>query len=104
MRYIQQTLVTIVSESVLEKVLIQEFDKFGIEGYTVSESHGKGTRGLRTGDLELNRNATFKLVCDRAVAEKLLEFLYDNYYDNYAFFAYLTTVEICVRDKQAKAK
>lgn len=101
MQLIEQTLVTIVTESVLEKALVKEFDKLGVQGYTVSESHGKGESGTRIGDWEPNRNTTLQVVCDRAAAEKLLTILHDNYETDYAFFAYLAKVEVYQYDKPA---
>ena len=41
----KRTLLTIITEAVVEPTLLRELDRFGVRGYTVSDARGKGSRG-----------------------------------------------------------
>ncbi|GIW52375.1 MAG: hypothetical protein KatS3mg081_1730 [Gemmatimonadales bacterium] len=41
-------LVTIITEAVIEKELVQELTGLGVSGYTITDARGKGHRGVRT--------------------------------------------------------
>ena len=45
----EMLLLTILSEAVLEDMLIDEIMAQGAKGYTITEARGRGTHGLRTG-------------------------------------------------------
>ena len=85
-------LVTIVTESTLEKNLVKELKELGVKGYTSLECEGEGARGVRCGDWDQNRNIMINTICSEAIALKVMEHIHDLYYDDYAMVAYVSDV------------
>lgn len=87
-------LVTIVTEASLEKVLVKDFKALGVKGYTLLECEGEGERGVRGGDWDQNKNIMFKIVCSESVAQNVMSFLHDKYYEDYAMISYASDVQV----------
>lgn len=68
-------LVTIYCEAVLEPLVIREFDKLGIVGYTVSDCRGRGTHGVRSGNWRMSANVRIEVMCDLALSDRLMDAL-----------------------------
>lgn len=58
------TLLTILSEAVLEDILIDEIMGLGAKGYTVSEARGRGTHGVRSGKWTAGGNIRIEVIGD----------------------------------------
>lgn len=95
----KRTLLTIVTEGVLERQLGEELKRLGAHGYTISDARGEGSRGVRTADWEYNKNIRIETICEQQVAEKIMDHLRRTYYDDYAMIAFLTEVEVMRPDK-----
>jgi hypothetical protein len=95
----KRTLVTIVTEGVLERMIVQDVKRLGAHGYTVVEARGEGSRGVRGADWEHSSNVRIETICERSVAEAIMAHLSENYYANYAMIAYLMEVEVLREDK-----
>ena len=92
-------LLTIVTESALEGVLLQRLERLGAQGYTVTEARGKGRRGVRKARWDQSSNIRVEVVCDTTTAERIVAYLQENYYDDYAMVLFLTDVEVLRSEK-----
>jgi nitrogen regulatory protein PII len=92
---IQKKLVTIITESSLEATLIKELKKMGLKGYSIMESHGEGSHGLRNGEWDQNRNITIQIVCEEELGYQMLDYVLKHYHEDYALIAFVTDVTVC---------
>ncbi|MEQ3695661.1 MAG: transcriptional regulator [Pseudomonadales bacterium] len=88
MQATNRTLITIVTEASLESKLAKELDEFGVHGYTIIDARGKGARGLRSGDWDVESNIRVEVICSEEIALELMNHLQDKYYDNFAMITY----------------
>ena len=89
----QGTLVTIVSETVLQDRLIKLLTTLGVSGYTIVPVQGAGSHGRRTGDMAgYNTNIEVKTIVTSEVSDKLLEEL-KHFPKTYALIAFRQNVE-----------
>lgn len=95
----KRTLLTIVTETVLEDALLRDLEKLGVRGYTVCDARGRGNRGVRNGRYEEAANIRIEIICPRALAEQAVAHIQAQYYANYAMVAYLQDVEVLRPEK-----
>ncbi|MDH7944538.1 transcriptional regulator [Pseudohongiella sp. SYSU M77423] len=89
-----RTLVTIICEAVLESRLLKDLDALGAPGWTISEARGSGSRGVRASDWDNNSNIRVEVVCGRPVAEKIMQYMQEHYYADFAMICFLSDVEV----------
>lgn len=90
----ERSLLTVITEAVIEKQLLRDFDRLGARGYTVSDARGRGSRGLRDASWDEAANIRIEVICARAMAEDLISHLAAHYYDDYAMVAFLQEVSV----------
>jgi nitrogen regulatory protein PII len=90
----KKTLLTIVTESVVEPTLLRELERMGVKGYTVSDARGLGSRGARDAAWQELANIRIEIICARAQAEEVLEHLQTRYFKDYAMVSFLQEVEV----------
>jgi nitrogen regulatory protein PII len=90
----KKTLLTIVTESVVEPTLLRELERMGVKGYTVSDARGMGSRGARDAAWQELANIRIEIICARAQAEEVLEYLQTRYFKDYAMVSFLQEVEV----------
>ncbi len=95
----KKKLVTIVTESILEKKIAKDVLRLGARGYMITETSGQGERGTRSSDWEQNRNIRVEIVCDRSVSEKIIEYMAKTYYEDYAMIVFVHDVEVVRPEK-----
>jgi nitrogen regulatory protein PII len=95
----RRTVLTVITESAIEKNLLRDLEQMGVRGYTIVDARGQGRRGVRTTAWGEAANIRIEVICTRALAEKVLEDFLARYYDNFAMVAYLQDVEIIRPDK-----
>jgi nitrogen regulatory protein PII len=95
----KRTLLTVITESAIEEILLKDLEKLGIRGYTVSDARGRGGRGVRDATWGEVSNIRLEVICARALAETVLNHIQNHYYDNYAMVAFLHDVEILRPEK-----
>jgi nitrogen regulatory protein PII len=89
----QGTLVTIITEAVLQDRLIQLLTKFTVSGYTITPAQGAGSHGKRMGDMAgYNTNIEVKTIVNPEISDQLLEQL-KLFPANHALIAFRQTVE-----------
>lgn len=99
MKHYDMKLITIVTESVLEHFLEEDLDRLGAHGYTIMDARGKGDNGMREDFWSNQGNIRIEIVCDEKTAETISEYLYQNYYSDYAMMLYISDVSV-LRDKK----
>ncbi len=99
MEMVTRKLVTIITEAVIEKVLIGELDNLRVSGYTITDARGKGHRGLRSAGWEHGANIRIEVICDEAMADSIAVKLKEQYYENYAMVLYVSDVRIMRPEK-----
>jgi hypothetical protein len=95
----KRTLVTIVTEAVLERQLIDDVKRLGVHGYTITDARGEGHRGVRAADWEYSRNIRLETICEARVAEAIMAHVSRTYYANYAMIAFHYEVEVMRPEK-----
>lgn len=99
MEQFPRRLLTVVTEAVLERELLAEFESLGVRGYTITDARGQGSRGRRRSDWAQEGNIRIEIVCDDAVAERVATRLRERYYDHYAMILFLQDVSVLRPDK-----
>ncbi len=92
-------LLTIITEAALEQILVQELERLGAQGYTVSDARGKGRRGVRSSAWPPSSNIRIEVVCDEVTATAIAEYLRRHYYDDYAMVLFVSDVEVLRPEK-----
>jgi hypothetical protein len=87
------TLVTIVAESVLQDQICAALERLGATGFTVVDATGKGSRGMRVGELP-GSNVRIETVVDSETATRIFELLEQHYFEHYAIAAWVHAVEV----------
>lgn len=95
----KRKLLTIITESSIENLIVEDLKKLGSKGYTIMDVRGEGSRGNRSAEWEQNRNIKIEVVCVENEAEKIMTYLQDEYYKNYAMISYLSDVEVIRGEK-----
>lgn len=94
MEQFSRRLLTIVTEAVLERELVDELESLGVRGYTIIDARGKGSRGRRQSDWAQEANIRVEIVCEPALAERVALQLRERYYDHYAMIVFLQDVQV----------
>lgn len=92
-------LLTIVTESALERVLVEDLERLGARGFTITEARGKGSRGLRNAAWDESRNIRVEVICGEATAMAMAEHLQARYYQHYGMILFITDVAVLRPDK-----
>jgi nitrogen regulatory protein PII len=90
----KRKLVTIVTEVSIEQLVIHDIKKLGAHGYTSVSASGEGSRGMRQGDWDLNKNVRIEIICDETTARAIADHLMNTYYEHYAMVVYIADVEV----------
>lgn len=99
MEQFTRRLLTIVTEAVLERELVAEFEALGVRGYTITDARGQGGRGRRQSDWAQDGNVRIEIVCEPALAERIALRMRERYYDHYAMILFLQDVQVLRPEK-----
>lgn len=88
------TLLTILSEAVLEDILIDEIMALGAKGYTVSEARGRGTHGVRSGKWTAGGNIRIEVIGDGELCKRIVDRLQAAYERDYGLLMFTFPVEL----------
>ncbi len=92
-------LLTVVTEASLERRLVEDLKELGARGWTITEARGQGHRGKRALDWEHGGNIRLEVICDAALADRLVAHLRELYYDHYAMVLFVHDVEVLRPEK-----
>lgn len=84
-------LVTIVTERILKDKLLEEIKELGAKGYTTTKVNGEGSRGVRASQWE-GQNVKIETLVGPAVAEKIIDYIAEHYFEHYAVIVYAQDV------------
>jgi len=91
-------LLTIVAEPILETRLTADLKEMGASGFTVTDSRGEGSRGIRTGDVP-GSGIRIETVVSEEVSSRILDFIARHYFQSYAVIAFVSTVDVVRGEK-----
>jgi hypothetical protein len=94
-----KTLLTIITEAVLESSLVRDVRELGAQGWTMAEVHGSGSEGTREGAWEADRTIEMKVICDAAIADAIATRLLSTYSTNYSLVLYFSEVSVVRPDR-----
>jgi nitrogen regulatory protein P-II 2 len=89
-----RTLLVMITEGSLERLLVQDVQRLGALGYTVTDVRGGGHSGIREGAWEADRTIRMEVVCDAAVADQIGDYVLRTYAVNYGLTIYFTPVQV----------
>ena len=89
-----KTLLTIISETVMEDTLIDEIMSLGAKCYTISDARGRGSHGVRSGKWSASGNIRIEVVGDAELCTRIVTRLQAAYEENYGLMMYTSVVEI----------
>lgn len=87
-------LLTVISEAVLERVLIEDCLRLGAMGYTVLDVRGGGPGGERQGQWEAERSIELQVVCTDEVAQAIATHVLKTHAPDYAVRIFLCDVTV----------
>jgi nitrogen regulatory protein PII len=90
----RRKLLTVITETAIEKDLCADLEKLGAHGYTITDARGKGHSGVREASWEASGNIRVEVVCTEETALVIADKLKEKYYANYAMILYLSDVEV----------
>ena len=99
----QLVLVTLVVEEVLEERVTQELMEMGASGFTVCDSRGRGSRGLRTGDIP-GQGVRVEALVSPEVADAIFLHAESSWFPHYAVVAWRSAVEVVRGDKYVESR
>lgn len=94
MAKVERKLVTIITEAVLENDLIADLKQLGASGYTVSNAHGSGSRGVRSASWSTNSNIRVEVICSDQLAVEIGDHLREKYYDDFAMVFFESDIRV----------
>jgi nitrogen regulatory protein P-II 2 len=89
-----RTLLVVVAEAALEKLLVDEIRRLGASFWTIGEVHGAGREGVRDGDWEADRTIELKVLCEPPVADAIAQRVMDAYAPHYSVALYFSEVGV----------
>jgi nitrogen regulatory protein PII len=92
------TLVTIITERLLRDEIIDRLKETGVSGYTLSDTTGEGSRGIRASDWE-GKNVKIEVIANHDMATKIIRQISNEYFENYAVAAYTQKVNVVRGEK-----
>ena len=92
-------LLVIIGEAALEKFLVRDIIGFGAHGYTIADVRGGGEHGTRDAEWEGSRSIRMEVICEHAVAEKIVEHVIAHYAKNFSLSLYVSDVGVIRKDK-----
>jgi nitrogen regulatory protein PII len=99
MQHYIRRMVTIVTEATLERALIDELERLGARGFTITDARGKGSRGMRQSDWAQEGNIRIEVICDPALAETIAEHVQARFYEHYAMILFMQDVSVLRPEK-----
>jgi hypothetical protein len=99
MAFSTKKLLTIITEGVLEKNLVDDIQRLGAHGYTITDARGGGAHGEQSGRWSQDCNIRLEVVCDAPIAETIATHLQQRYYRHYAMILFVSDVSVLRPEK-----
>jgi nitrogen regulatory protein P-II 2 len=98
MKLTELFLVTIITERIFRDDIINDVKELGATGYTLTDTTGEGSRGVRASDWE-GKNVKIEVVVNKEVGDKIIDIVAEKYFENYSVIAYAYPVKVVRGDK-----
>lgn len=98
MQIVPLKLVTIVAEPVLEHRITDALRSLGATGFTITESRGEGSRGMRASDIP-GAGVRIEAVVSAPAAGRIIDHVAETYFRSYAVIAWVTEVSVVRGEK-----
>ena len=95
------TKVTVITENLLKDEIIELIHQHGATGHTLTMVEGEGSEGRHSSDWG-GRNICIETLVSAAVADRILEDLSDEYFEDYSVIAWLAEVSVLRGEKFIK--
>jgi nitrogen regulatory protein P-II 2 len=89
-----KSLLVIIAEANLEKLLIKDVQKLGAVGYTVIDVRGGGHSGVREGTWEADRTIRMEVIADEKMADTIAQHVLEQYGNDFGITLYFSTVSV----------
>ena len=87
-------LLVIICEAALEKNLVRDVRRFGVQGYTITDVRGGGGRGEREATWENDRSIEMKVIAEEGIAEQIAQHVLATYAPHYAVVMFTADVGV----------
>lgn len=94
MNYQSLTLLTIVTEAMLESSITEVVMSMGARGYTVTDARGSGSHGVRSGAWGQGSNIRIEVLGSQDLIDKIVAHLRESYDQNYGLLMVTCRVEV----------
>lgn len=101
MRWTTLHLVTVIAEPVLEERITEDLVRLGATGFTVTEVRGRGSRGIRSGDVP-GFSVRIEVIVSAPVADHILDRVRQAWFPHYAVIAWRSAVEVVRGEKYVR--
>jgi nitrogen regulatory protein P-II 2 len=91
-------LVTVIVDRLLAEEIADEILERGARGYTITDSRGRGDRGINPMDWE-GANVRLETLVPPETADRIIEHLAQKYFSHHGIIAFLQDVQV-VRGKK----
>lgn len=99
MAFYPKSMLTLVTEAVLENDLVELFNERKIRGWTIVAARGHGAHGEKRGNFDANENIQIELITDTASAEALAEEIMQRFGEHFALVQWLSEVRVLRGEK-----
>lgn len=99
MNHSTRKLLTVITESALERTLVAEIKRLGAHGFTITDARGEGNRGPRSAAWDTSSNIRIEIVCSEATATAIADHLHARYYPNYGMILFVSDVTVLRPEK-----
>ena len=93
MHTVELKLVTVVTERLLKERVLADLRHCGAKGFTISDASGEGSRGVHASEWE-GQNLRIESIVSHEVAERIVERIADDFFEDYAVIVYLHDVQV----------
>ncbi len=87
-------LLTIFTEAALESTIAEDVMRLGARGYTITDSRGCGSHGVRSGAWGEGSNIRIEVIGNEDMIGKIIVHLRDSYDQNYGLLMVTGRVEV----------
>lgn len=90
----KKSLLVIIAEADLERLLVQDIERLGASGYTITDVRGGGPGGKREGAWQADRTVRIEVICDEDLADEIGGHVLQTYGQNYGVTIYFSQVQV----------
>lgn len=98
MKLTELFLVTIITERIFRDEILKKVKELGATGFTLSDTTGEGSRGIRASDWE-GKNVKIEVVASSEVGNNIIDYIANVYFENYSVIAYAHPVSVVRGEK-----